>query len=383
MKPGSWSLLLANLVLCTTLFLGCSGKSGTQSIKIAAAGPMTGELAKMGEDVSQGVQLAVDQWNAKGGVNGKKIELMIEDDRADPKDAVSVASKIVSQGAVAVIGHYNSSCTIPASNLYHEAGIVMITPASTNPMVTERGYREVFRTCGRDDQQGKVQADYAAQVLQTAKVAILHDKTTYGQGLSEEFKKNLPPTVQVVIEEGITRGDKDFSAVLTKVKESAPDLLMFGGMYSEGGLLVKQMKDLGLTCRFISGDGVFDPEFIRIAGDAAEAAYLSYAPSAESIPTAQQFLKAYTARWPEVGPYSVFGYDAANIILAAIDATKSTEGFKVADFIHHTKFDAATGPVMFDAKGDPTSSPYVMWRVIGGKLTPPEAPVKAVHVETH
>ncbi len=383
MKPRILSLLTLSSLLISSLLIGCSGKSGSETIKIASIAPMTGELAKMGEDVSQAIQLAVDQWNAKGGVMGKKIELMIEDDRADPKDAVSVASKVVAQGAVAVIGHYNSSCTIPASNIYHEAGIVMITPASTNPMVTDRGYKGVFRTCGRDDQQGKVEAEYAAQVLQTARVAILHDKTTYGQGLSDEFKKNLPASAEVVIHEGITRGDKDFSAVLTKVKVANPDLLMFGGLYGEGGLIVKQMKDLGMTCRFISGDGVFDPEFIRIAGDAAEGAYLSYAPSAESIPTAQQFLKAYTARWPEVGPYSVFGYDAANVVLEAINVVKSTEGFKVSDYIHHTKFNAATGPLAFDNKGDPTSSPYVMWTVKGGKLTPPAPPVKAVHVETH
>ncbi len=383
MKSSIWLFLAIALLTVIALIAGCSGTNGSATIKIASVAPMTGELAKMGEDVSRAVQLAVDQWNAKGGVMGKKIELMIEDDRADPKDAVSVASKVVAQGAVAVIGHYNSSCSIPASNIYHEAGIVMITPASTNPMVTDRGYKTVFRTCGRDDQQGKVEAEYAAQVLKTARVAILHDKTTYGQGLSGEFIKNLPDNVAIVIHEGVTRGDKDFSAVLTKVKATAPDLLMFGGLYGEGGLIVKQMKDLGLTCRFISGDGVFDTEFIRIAGDAAEGAYLSYAPSAENIPTAQQFLKAYTARWPEVGPYSVFGYDAANVILEAIDAVKSTEGFKVADYIHHTKFDAATGPLSFDNKGDPTSSPYVMWTVKGGKLTPPEAPVKAVHVETH
>lgn len=360
---------------------GCGGEKGT--IKIAAIAPMTGESAKMGEDMSRAVQLAVDQWNAKGGVLGKKIELLIEDDRADPKDAVSVASKVISQGVVGVVGHFNSSCTIPASNLYNEAGIVMVTPASTNPMVTDRGYPEVFRTCGRDDQQGKVEADFAANVLKVARVAILHDKTTYGQGLADEFKKNLPSSVEVLVYEGITRGDKDFSAILTRVKGSVPDLLMFGGLYGEGGLLTKQMKDLGLKCSFLSGDGVYDSEFIRIAGNAAEGAYVSYAPSAESIPSAQVFLKAFRARWPEVGPYSLFAYDAANIILTAIQEVGSTDGHKVAAFIHHNKFDVASGSIDYDAKGDPIHSPYVMWQVQEGKLQQLNAAPAAVHVEMH
>lgn len=355
------------MLIFALAFISCKGgEKGT--IKIAAIAPMTGELAKMGEDISRAATLAIDQWNAKGGVLGSKVELMIEDDRADPKDAVSVASKVIAQGAIGVVGHFNSSCTIPASNLYNEAGIVMVTPASTNPMVTDRGYPGVFRTCGRDDQQGKVEAGYAVNVLKARRIAILHDKTTYGQGLADEFRKNLPPTVEVGIYEGITRGDKDFSPILTTVKQTNPDVLMFGGMYSEGGLIIKQMRDLGLTCPMLSGDGVFDPEYIRIAGAAAEGTLLSYAPSAENIPTAQQFLKNYRERWPEVGPYSLYSYDAVNIILNAIQSVGSTDGRKVAAYIHHNSYNGAIGTLDYDAKGDPTSSPYVMWIVKDGKL---------------
>jgi len=374
---------MSALACSLALFIGCSGgNKGT--IKIAAIAPLTGESAKMGEDISRAVQLAVDQWNEKGGVLGKKIELYAEDDRADPKDAVSVASKVISQGVVGVIGHYNSSCTIPASNLYNEAGIIMITPASTNPMVTDRGYPGVFRTCGRDDQQGKVEADFAAKVLKVKRVVILHDKTTYGQGLADEFKKNLPSDVEIGLYEGITRGDKDFSAILTRAKSVAPDLLMFGGLYGEGGLLTKQMRDLGLECKFLSGDGVYDPEYIRIAGAGAEGAYISYAPSAESIPSAMAFLKAYKARWPEVGPYSLFAYDAANILLSAISEVKTTDGLKVGAYIHHNRFGVASGTIEYDEKGDPLNSPYVMWQVSGGKLEQLDGLTpKAVSVETH
>ncbi|MBM3327371.1 MAG: branched-chain amino acid ABC transporter substrate-binding protein [Calditrichaeota bacterium] len=366
MKITSRIILMA---LCLAgLFTGCAERG--KSVKIASIAPMTGESAKMGEDISHAVQLAVDEWNAKGGVLGKRIELLVEDDRADPKDAVSVASKVVAQGVVGVVGHYNSSCTIPASNIYHEGDVVMITPASTNPMVTDRAYFTVFRTCGRDDQQGYVEAEFAANYLKASRIAVLHDKTTYGQGLADEFKKNILGRGEVVFYEGIARGDKDFTAVLTRVKSYNPDLLMFGGLYGEGGLIAKQMRDLGLTCPLLSGDGVFDPEFIRIAGAAAESAFLSYAPSAENIPTAQHFLKAYRARWPEVGPYSLFAYDAANIILKAIELSGATNGKKIAEAIHTNAFDAAIGKIAFDGKGDPVVAPYVMWVVKNGKLEP-------------
>ncbi len=364
------SRLVLTILIVLIIFNGCSDK--VKTIKIASVAPMTGESAKMGEDISRAVQLAIEEWNAKGGVLGRKIELLIEDDRADPKDAVSAASKVVAQGVIGVVGHYNSSCTIPASNIYHESNVVMITPASTNPMVTDRAYFTVFRTCGRDDQQGRVEAEFTSNYLKAQRIAILHDKTTYGQGLADEFKKNIfrIGTSNVIFYEGIARGDKDFTAVLTRVKAYNPDLLMFGGLYAEGGLIAKQMRDLGLKCAFLSGDGVYDPEFIRIAGPAAEGAYLSYAPSAEEIPTAQNFLKAYRERWKEVGPYSLFAYDAANIILKGIEISGSTNGKKIAEAIHTNTFDVAIGKMAFDGKGDPVIAPYIMWQVKDGKLIP-------------
>lgn len=360
--------ILGAITLVLLVSGGCRPKQ--EIIKIAAVAPMTGESAKMGEDISRAAQLAVDEWNSKGGVLGRKIELLIGDDRADPKDAVSVASRMVSQGVVAIVGHYNSSCTIPASNIYNEAGIVMITPASTNPMVTDRGYRTIFRTCGRDDQQGKVEAEFATNELKVKRVAILHDKTTYGQGLADEFRKNLWSEIEVVLYEGVARGDKDFTAILTRVKSLQPDLLMFGGLYPEGGLIAKQMRELGLKCHFLSGDGVFDPEFIRIAGPAAEGAYLSYAPSPQDIPTAQNFLKTYSERWGEPGPYSLFAYDATQVILKAIELAGTTEGKKVAEIIHSHPFEVAAGTIAFDQKGDPVKAPYIMWQVKNGQLIP-------------
>lgn len=364
----NWKKFLILCFIFTTAvsIIGCGG--GADTIKIASVAPMTGPSAKMGEDISRGVQLATDEWNSRGGVLNKIIKLTIEDDRADPKDAVSVANKVAAQGVVGVIGHFNSSCTIPASNIYHENNIVMITPASTNPMVTDRGYPVVFRVCGRDDQQGKVEAAFVEQVLGVQRVAILHDKTTYGQGLADEFKKNLAPGIEVLIYEGIAIDDKDFSAILTRVKSLNPELLMFGGLYAQGGLISKQMRDLGLESIFLSGDGVYDAEYIRIAGSAAEGAYLSYATSAEKIPTARKFLEAYRKRWPEVGPYSLYAYDATNIILKSIQTAGTTDGLKVAEVIHNETFDVGLGKVKFDHQGDPTKSPYVMWQVKDGQL---------------
>ena len=359
------SIIIA-LALLALVLGSCGG--GEKPITIAAFAPMTGQSAKMGEDISQAVQLAVDEWNARGGVLGKKIAVMIEDDRADPKDAVSIANKAAAYGVVGVVGHYNSSCTIPASNIYHENGIIMITPASTNPMVTDREFPEIFRTCGRDDQQGKVQADFASNFLKVKRVAILHDKTTYGQGLADEFRKNLATTVEVVHFGGVALGDKDFSAVLTRVKSSTPDLLMFGGLYAEGGLMAKQMRDLNLDCIYLSGDGVYDSEFIRIAGPAAEGAYMTYARSTEKNPSAQKFLETYRARWPEVGPYSLFAYDAANVLLEAIKIAGELDSKKIVDALHSNIFQGAIGAIQFDQKGDPVSSPYVIWQVKDGKL---------------
>ena len=196
---------------------------------------MTGDQSKMGIDEKNGAELAVSEWNARGGVIGKKVELLIVDDQHSPRQAVSMANKLVNSGVAGVIGHWNSGSSIPASDVYHEAGIPMITPASTNPRLTDRGYENVFRVCGRDDQQGKVAAEFVLTRKNFKNIAILHDKTEYGQGLAEEFKKNLKPEVKTVYYAGITQGEKDFRGILTTIKGKKPDLIFFGGIYPEAG----------------------------------------------------------------------------------------------------------------------------------------------------
>lgn len=354
-------------LMFVVFLVGCKKE---EVVKIGVAGPFTGDQAKVGQDLINGVTLAVDEWNAKGGVLGKKILLVKGDDRRDPREAVSVANKMVNEDVVGVIGHFNSSCSIPASAIYHEANVVQITPASTNPKLTEQGFYNVFRVCGRDDQQGLIGAKFVLEKLQKTKIAILHDKTTYGQGLADEFKKHIEDKAEVVAYEGIVQGENDYTPVLTKLKERAPEVLYFGGIYPEAGLIVKQMREIGLTAVFVSGDGVIDPEFIKIGGKATEGSYLSFGPSVKELPTAKHFIEEYTKRFGEIGPYSIYSYDAANILLKAIEECKSTDGKKLAQSIRNMKYDGAIGHIEFDERGDVKVAPYIFWIVKDGEFIP-------------
>ncbi|MBI4685050.1 MAG: branched-chain amino acid ABC transporter substrate-binding protein [Nitrospirae bacterium] len=358
---------LLALAILGLIFSGCQKKEDV--IRIGVAGPMTGDQAKMGTDFKNGVTLAVEEWNSSGGVLGKKIAILIEDDQHDPKQAVSLANKLVNAGAVGVIGHFNSSCSIPASDVYNRGGIPMLSPGSTNPQLTEKGYRGVFRVCGRDDQQGKVGAEFVINKLKLKKIAIIHDKTTYGQGLANEFKKFVEKNVDVVYYGGIIQGDKDFKTVLTSIKEKKPELIYFGGIYPEAGLLVKQAKELNIQAPFMSGDGTIDPKFIEIAGaKAAEGTYLTFSPDPKKIDTAKTFIENYEKKFGEIGPYSVYAYDAANVMLSAIKEAGSTDGKTIIDKLHSMEFDGAVGKIRFDEKGDVTVAPYVVWITKNGKF---------------
>ncbi|SRR5579884_196558 len=364
------------IALLASTLLGCQKETqGPSEIVIGVAGPMTGDQSKLGGDVERGTRLAVDEWNARGGINSKKIRLEVGDDQHDPKQAVSVANKLVNSGIVGVVGHFNSSASIPASSVYNGAGVPMITPASTNPRLTDQGFWNVFRVCGRDDQQGKVAADFVGKELKRKRVAILHDKTTYGQGLAEEFRKSLSayPGIEVVSFDGITQGDKDFRGILTSIKGKDPEIFFFGGVFPEGGLLAKQAKEVGLTAPMLSGDGVIDPKFIEIAGAAAEGTYLTFTPDPEKMPQAKGFLEKYKAKYGnELAPYAIYSYDAANILLTALaeadKEAKTKDGKRVAEIVRNVKYDGALGHIEFDAKGDVKKSPYIIWITKNGKF---------------
>jgi branched-chain amino acid transport system substrate-binding protein len=349
--------------------MACSKQGGKESsvIKIGAAGQLTGAEAVFGADMLNGVKLAVEEWNAKGGVLGKKIEIVPGDDQAEPRQAVAVANKFVADGVVGVVGHFNSSCSIPASEVYNKAGIPQISHASTNPKLTDQGFANVFRVCGRDDQQGKVAADYAVQKLKVKKVAIIHDKTTYGEGFANEFKKGLGNGVQVVLFEGITKGEKDYSPVVTKIKSAAPDLVFFGGIYNEGGLLIKQYKAVGGTTPFIGGDGIMSEETVKIGGPATDGTYATFGPDTKEVASAKSFNDSYRKKYGEPGVYSVYAYDAANILLQAIQKAGSNDSAKVIAAIKAIDYNGALGHIQFDAKGDVKESPYVIWKITAGK----------------
>ena len=354
-------------IVFLTFVLGCV-RQDVNVIRIGAVGPMTGDQSKMGVDLRNSVELAVAEWNAKGGVLGKKIVLVSGDDQADPKQAVSIANKLVNQKVVAVVGHWNSSCSIPASKYYHDANMVMVSPATTNPQLTLQGFKKVFRVCGTDDQQGRVAAEYVLKTLHPRKVAIIHDKTAYGQGLADYFKKALGDKIQVVYYGGIIQRDPDYKAVLTTIKESKPELYFFGGIYPEAGRLVRQAKEIGMNIPMITGDGVFDPTFISIAGKSAEGTYVTFGREPTGLVSARSFVDSYKAKYGDPGPYSIYAYDAANIILTSIAETKTTDGGRIAEYISKSTFHGAFGDISFDANGDVTTAPYVIWQVNNEKF---------------
>jgi branched-chain amino acid transport system substrate-binding protein len=357
--------LLAYAVLA--LLVGCV-QNDDKVIKIGAAGPMTGDQSKMGIDLRNATELAVSEWNARGGVLGKRIVMLSGDDQADPKQAVSIANKFINQKAVALVGHWNSSCSIPTAKYYNDANLLMISPATTNPQFTLQGFKKVFRVCGTDDQQGKIAADFVLNKLRAKRVAVIHDKTAYGQGLADYFKKALGEKVQVVYYGGIIQRDPDYKAVLTALKEAKPELYFFGGIYPEAGRLVRQAREVGLNIPMITGDGVYDPTFIGIAGKAADGTYVTFGKEPAGLLSAKNFLENYKARYGEPGPYSIYAYDAANIILTAIAETGSSDGNKMAEYVSRTTFHGAFGDISFDKNGDVTKAPYVVWQVKDGKF---------------
>jgi branched-chain amino acid transport system substrate-binding protein len=386
--------LILPLAVCPLLVLsGCGG--GGEQIRIGVAAPLTGEQAKAGQDVLHGVQLAVSEWNAKGGVLGKRIVIIAGDDRADEKEAYIVAEKLANQGICGVVGHYNSHCSIAGSRIYHQRMLPQISPSSTNPKFTEQGFVNVFRSCGRDDQQGQVAADFAIRHLNIRKVAIFSDGTTYGRGLAEEFKKAivaLQPkpgvnnqssvaAIEVVAEselqpvrEGQAPG---YDAILDPLISSQPDLVYFGGSYPEGAVLVRKMKERKLRGAFMAGDAIANSVYLKTGGIATEGTYFTFGPAVEDMPEAGRFYGAFKARYGEIGPYSVYAYDAAQVLLQAIEKAGLISGDSLVSVLHSQKFSGAMGELEFDQKGDIKASPYVIWRVKGGEFVPFRPEVKA------
>ncbi|BCH21859.1 branched-chain amino acid ABC transporter substrate-binding protein [Mesorhizobium sp. L-8-3] len=339
------------------------GGSAWADIMVGVAGPITGPNAAFGAQLQKGAEQAAADINAAGGINGEQIKVVIGDDVSDPKQGISVANKFVADGVKFVVGHFNSGVSIPASEVYAENGIFQITPASTNPTFTERGLWNTFRTCGRDDQQGAVAGAYLAENFKDAKVAVIHDKTPYGQGLADETKKALNGAgVTEAMYEGINIGDKDFSALIAKMKEAGVSVVYYGGLHTEAGLMMRQLADQGLKATFMSGDGIVSNELASIAGDAVNGTLMTFAPDPRKNPAAKDIVEKFRAAGFEPEAYTLYAYAALQAIADGAKAAGDTDPQKVAEAMKAKgPFKTAIGELGFDAKGDITRPDYVMY----------------------
>jgi branched-chain amino acid transport system substrate-binding protein len=366
---------IATLGLALGLACALAGSAAAQ-VKFGVAGPITGPNAATGAQMKNGVEQAAADLKT---ILGQKINVEYGDDVSDPKQGVSVANNFAADGVKFVIGHYNSGVTIPASEVYQENGILEITPASTNPTVTERGMWNIFRTCGRDDQQGRVAGAYILAHFKGKKVAFVNDKTTYGKGLADETLKTIRAGgMKEVLNEGINTGEKDYSALISKIKQSGADLVYFGGLYTEGGLIVRQMRDQGVTAPLMGGDGITSDEFATVGGPGVVGTLMTYGPDPRNRPEAKAVVAEFRKKGFEPEAYTLYSYAGVQIIKQAAEAAKSLDPKKVADKMHSgMTFHTVLGPYSYDKKGDITKLDYVMYiwkKDPSGKITYVECP---------
>lgn len=374
------SLTPISLALAAALTLSACGKkedtAAVQVVKIGFAAPLTGPQAHIGLDIKNGTQLAIDDINAAGlEVGGKKIklELVAEDDEANPTKATTVAQKLVDGKVVAVVGHFNSGSSIPASKIYSDAGIPQISPGSTAPKYTQQGYKTTFRVVANDDQQGPVAAEFAIKELGVKSIAVIDDSTAYGQGLANTFTEKAKSLgANIVDVEHTTDKDADFTAILTNVKAKNPDIIFFGGIDPQAGPMAKQIQSLGIKAKLMGGDGIQTPNFIKLAGDAAEGnmASIPGLPK-DQMPGGKAFLAKFKAKYnAEVELFAPMGYDAVYVIADAMKRAGSTNPGLFLPEVAKTKITGVIGPIAFDKKGDLENGPITVYVVKGGKWEP-------------
>ncbi len=339
-------------------------------VTLGIGGPITGGGAAFGAQLKMGAEQAAEDINAAGGVLGQKIRTVVGDDASDPKQGISVANKFVGDGVPWVAGHFNSSVSIPASGVYLDNGLLQITPASTNPALTDPDPKtkqskwNVFRTCGRDDQQGGVAANYLLQNARDKKIAFIHDKKAYGKGLVDETKKALNAGgVKEVLYDTINPGEKDYSAVVSKLKSVGADIVYYGGEHTEAGLLVRQMRDQGLNTVLMGGDGIASEEFAQIAGPGAEGTLMTFPPDPRLNPAAAEVVKRFEAKKFNPETYTLYTYAAVQVMKQAAEAAKSVEPEAMAKAMHGgMTFKTVVGDISYDGKGDITRADYVVYR---------------------
>lgn len=336
-------------------------------IQIAVVGPMTGQYATFGEQMRRGAEMAVQDINAAGGVNGHNLILSVGDDACDPKQAVAVANQMANRDVVFIAGHFCSGSSIPASDVYAEEGMLQISPASTNPKLTERGLDNVFRTCGRDDQQGMVAANYIADNLADRNVAILHDKTAYGKGLADETRKQLNSRgIQETLYEAYSAGEKDYSALVSKMKQAEIGLIYVGGYHTEAGLIIRQAKAQGMDAILMSGDALVTDEYWGITGDAGAGTLMTFSPDPAKNPEARPVVDKFLEQGFKPEGYTLYTYGTVQAFAQAVEKTGGTDLDALIEALKSTQFDTVLGTFGFDEKGDVTAPGYVVYQWADG-----------------
>ena len=341
-------------------------------VKIGHVAPLTGPQAHLGKDNENGARMAIDELNAKGleiGGAKVKLELVPEDDQADPKQGTIVAQKLVDAKVNGVVGHLNSGTTIPASKIYSDAGLPQISGSATNPKYTQQGFATTFRVMANDVQQGKVLGEYAAKQMAGKSVAIIDDRTAYGQGLADEFEKGaIAAGAKVVTREFTNDKATDFAAILTKIKSKKADVIFYGGMDAQGGPMTKQMKSLGVKAKYLSGDGSCTPEYIKLAGEASEGQYCSLpGVPLDQMPGGKAFGDAFSAKYGQIQLYAPYVYDATMVMVDAMKRANSVEPAKYLPEVGKTAYQGVTAKIAFDEKGDLKGGAISLYQVKGGK----------------
>ncbi|GAA4226222.1 branched-chain amino acid ABC transporter substrate-binding protein [Actinomadura meridiana] len=349
---------------------GSSGGSG--AIRIGVPAPLSGDSASAGQDILAAAKVAAAEINKAGGVDGRDVEIVEADDQCSAQQGAQAAQKLLNSKVVAVAGGYCSGAAVPAIPIYGRRNVPFVLDASTNPSLTDTGKGKVFRTCGRDDNQGLVAAKFMTGPLGAKRIALLHDNTTYAKGLADAAAASVKQAGgQVVYQDALQPGQSDYSPVLTKVASAKPDVLYFTGYFAEAGLLMKQRARLGLKFTLMGGDATTDSTALKTAGAAADGYYATTAPLAKDLPAAAGFVSAYkAANNADPGPFSVYEYDAVKLVAKAVDVAGSTNGKDITEALHKIKnFPGITGPITFDGKGDRTDPLYITVLVQHGAYT--------------
>jgi len=370
MRLLSSAPLLASVLASSLCVLLSTAQAQELVVRIGHAGPLTGNIAHLGKDTENGVRMAIDEANAKGiSIGGKKVKFVMqsEDDGAEPRQATLVAQKLVDGKVQGLIGHVNSGTTIPASKIYHDAGIPQISPSATNPKYTQQGYQNAFRVVANDAQLGSVMGRYAAQTLKLKNVAVVDDRSAYGQGLADEFLKSAKANgINIVSRQFTTDKSTDFSAILTAIKAKQPDAIFFGGIDAVGGPMLRQMKQLGISAKFMGGDGVCSEQMPVLAGEGLiDDVVLCSEPG--GVEDAQKkvmedFRTAFRKKYNgNVQIYAPYAYDATWLMITAMQKAGSADPAKYLPIMASSKYQGVTGMIEFDAKGDVKNSALTLY----------------------